>query len=90
MGKTGPQAASRGLTVRDVAQRYAVSEQTVLGWIHACELRAINVGRKPGAKKPRWRITAEALAAFEVARTPQPPLPRSRRRKRLPGVIEFY
>ena len=77
------------LTVRDVCERYGVSEHTVLAWINSGELRAVNVGRRPGAKKPRWRITQAALEAFELARTATPPPPRTRRRKPA-DVIEFY
>jgi excisionase family DNA binding protein len=78
------------LSVRDLCERYGVTEHTVLGWIRSGELRAVNVGRKPGAKKPRWRITQEALELFEQLRTPAPPLPRTRRKKRPADVIEFY
>jgi excisionase family DNA binding protein len=78
------------LSVRDLCEHYGVSEHTVLGWIRSGELKAVNVGRWPGSKKPRWRITEEALAAFEQARTPTPPPSRARRRKRPVGVIEFY
>ena len=68
--------------------RYELEE--VLAWIKTGELRAINVGRKPGAKKPRWRITHEALEAFELTRTATP-LPAKARRRRQPAeVIEFY
>jgi excisionase family DNA binding protein len=76
--------------VRDLCQRYAVSEHTVLSWIARGELRAVNVGRRPGAKKPRWRITRESLEAFEMSRTTTPPLPQTRRKKRPADVIEFY
>ena len=78
------------LSVRDLCERYGVGEHTVLGWIRSGELRAVNVGRKPSARKPRWRITQEALEAFELARAPTPSLPRTRRRKRPAAVIEFY
>jgi excisionase family DNA binding protein len=78
------------LTVNDVCERYDVAEHTVLAWIRSGELRAVNVGRKPGAKKPRWRITQEALDAFELLRTPTPILPRTKRRKRSLGIVEFY
>jgi excisionase family DNA binding protein len=78
------------LSVKDLTQRYGVSEHTVLGWIGSGELRAVNVGRRPGAKKPRWRVTQEALEAFEQLRTPTPPLPRVRRRKQPEHVIAFY
>ena len=77
-------------SVRQITERYSVSEGTVLGWIRSGELRAMNVGRKPGAKKPRWRITESALDAFEQLRTPTPPMPRTRRRKRQTDVVEFY
>jgi excisionase family DNA binding protein len=78
------------LSVRDVCERYGVGEHTVLGWIASGELNAVNVGRRLGAKKPRWRITQEALDAFEALRTPTPPAPRTRRRKRPTDVIQFY
>ncbi len=82
--------ADRALTVKEVCERYGVGEHTVLGWIRTGELRAINCGRRPGAKKPRWRITTEALAAFELRRTLSPPPPRTRRKKRQAQVVEFY
>ncbi len=78
------------LTVRDVCRRYGVTEHTVLAWIRAGELRAVNVGRRPGAKKPRWRVTQAALDAFEAARTPAPIVPRQPRQKQRPDVIRFY
>jgi excisionase family DNA binding protein len=81
---------SSTLSVKDLCERYGVSEHTVLAWINRGELRAINVGRRPGTKKPRWRITAEALAAFEQLRTRTPPPPRVRRKKRPAEVIRFY
>jgi excisionase family DNA binding protein len=73
-----------------VCERYGVSEHTVLAWIRSGELRAINVGRRPGARKPRWRVTAEALRAFEERRTPTTTPPRTRRPKQAPDVIQFY
>jgi excisionase family DNA binding protein len=77
-------------SVKDLTQIYGVTENTVLAWIHSGELKAVNVGRKLSAKKPRWRITQEALDGFELLRTPAPPAPRTRRRKRPADVIEFY
>ncbi len=78
-------------TVQDLQRRYGVTVHTVLGWIRSGELKAVNVGRRSGAKKPRWRISPEALAAFEQLRTATPLRPRTPRRKRQDaGVIEFY
>lgn len=79
----------RALSVKDICERYSVGEHTVLGWINRGEIRAINVSRHRGAK-PRWRVTAEALQAFELSRTPSPPPPQTRRKKRSAEVIEFY
>lgn len=78
-------------TVKDLCQRFGVREHTVLAWIRSGELKAINVGREPGKKKPRWRVTPEALAAFEAARTATPDPPKVRRRRRKPDdTVEFY
>jgi len=82
---------SSTLTIRDVCERYGVTEHSVLAWIHNGELSAVNVGRAPEARKPRWRITQAALDAFEQLRTPTAALPRGRRKKQAAGdVVEFY
>lgn len=79
------------LSVKDVCERYGVSEHTVLGWIARGELRALNVGRQLGAKKPRWRITQAALELFEQLRTAAPAVPaRGKRKRGQPEIIEFY
>ena len=77
-------------TVRQITERYGVTEHTVLGWINRGELKAFNVGRNQGAKKPRWRITQDSLDAFEQLRTHTPPLPLARRKKKQTNIIEFY
>jgi transposase len=76
-------------SVREIRERYAVGEHTVLAWIRRGELRAIDVSRKRGGR-PKWRVTQEALDAFEALRTPTPVPPRSKRRKRSEDVIDFY
>jgi excisionase family DNA binding protein len=79
-------------TVEKIADRYGVGVHTVLAWIRNRELQAINVGRTAGRKRPSWRISDEALAAFEAARSasPTPPPTRRPRRPKAVGVIEFY
>jgi hypothetical protein len=80
-------------TVRDLITRYGVHEDTVLHWIRTGQLKAINVGQSPGAKKPRWRVPQAAVEAFEAARTRVPAEPmRSANRKanRVGDVVEFY
>jgi hypothetical protein len=83
--------AERALNVSEVAERYAVDPHAVLGWIRSGELSAINCGRAPNKKKPRWRVTPEQLAAFELRRlSSPPPAPPRRRKQSTPNVIEFY
>jgi hypothetical protein len=81
----------RALTVREVADRFAVDPHSVLLWIRNGSLGAVNCGRNPGAKKPRWRITPEAIAQFELLRKAIPSSPSPRMRRRRPaGVIDRY
>jgi hypothetical protein len=77
-------------TVANICERHGVSPHTVLSWIKTGELRAFSVARQPGAKRPSWRISPEALAAFEARRTPTQETARTRRRARPAGVVEFY
>lgn len=80
------------MTVADLCDKYGVTEHTVLGWIKNGELVAVNVGRRPGAGKPRWRISPEALAAFELSReSGGAPTPKAKRKRQAdPEVIQFY
>jgi hypothetical protein len=79
-------------TVVEVMRRYGVGQNTVLLWISNGSLKAINIGRSSGAKRPRWRITQTAIEAFEASRTAATPsAPRTRsRRKRTGEVVQFY
>jgi excisionase family DNA binding protein len=78
------------LTVKAVAARYGVTQHTVLAWVRDGSLRAVNVGRRVGAKRPSWRIAPEALAEFEARRVPGPARGRARRRPRARDYVEFY
>jgi excisionase family DNA binding protein len=79
----------RALTVAEVAEQLAVGQPTVIKWIKSGELVAVNVARRVG-RKPRWRISAQALNDFLLCRQPIPPPPKARRRKRDADVIQFY
>ena len=85
---------NRALTVADLCKRYSVTPNTVLAWIRSGSLRAVNVARSASKRRPTWRITAEALAEFENARTPKPPTTATRKPCRKlperPGFIKFY
>ncbi len=80
------------LKVSDIEKRLGVDEHAVLGWIKSGELKAVNVGRSPGKKRPRWRISEQALAEFEATRSSGPALSLSprRRKKRPADVVQFY
>ncbi len=63
---------ARSFSVADVAARLTINQSKVCGWIARGELRAVNVADRPDGKRARWRITPEALAAFEAARAAVP------------------
>lgn len=81
--------SERMLSVREVASHYGVNPRTVLRWIRCGELQAFTVNCKLGAKKPRFRISPEALTAFELRRMHSPEPPRVRRRQSA-DTINYY
>jgi hypothetical protein len=85
---SSPSLSLRGCTVADVARRYRVSPDRVRGWIARGQLVAINT-RDLRCGRPRWVVTAEALAAFERGRQTTAPAPAPKRRKRTMQV-DFY
>jgi excisionase family DNA binding protein len=80
--------ADLGLTVREVARRYRVSEDKVRAWIARGELPAVNTARVL-AGRPRWVVMGETLAVFEQRRAGGPP-PKLPRRRRRPAEVDFY
>jgi excisionase family DNA binding protein len=59
-------------TVTDLAERYGVSRLTVITWIEAGELAALDVS--PRRKRRRFRVTEAALTEFELVRSTKPAL----------------
>lgn len=78
------------LTLSDVCERYGVNAATVLGWIRRGELKAFNVGRAPGKKKARYRISETALQEFEAGRQIAVVQPVRRKRNAKADFIDFY
>lgn len=74
---------------KDIAQRFAVGVHKVLRWIAAGELGAVNIASKPGGR-PRWRIRAGDLLAFELRRANVKPIAPIRRRRDFPDVPHRY
>ncbi len=76
----------------EIAKRYHVDPNTVIGWIRAGELRAINIARRD-ARKPRFLIDVADLEAFEAGRAvvPRPKLGRPPRKRELPaGYVKYF
>ena len=80
--------AAAGLTVREFARRYRVGEDKVRRWIICGELKAINTAAVL-CGRPRWVISAEAIAEFEKLRTGGVP-PKPQRRRRKTAVVDYY
>ena len=59
------------LSVVELAERYRVSRETVLAWVDAGSLKAIDVS-PPGAKRRRLRFSAEQIEEFERQRSTAP------------------
>ena len=79
------------LTPPQVAKARAIRVAKVLTWIARGELEAVNFAERAGGR-PRWRISAAAMAAFEAARSNRthitPKAPRARRADL--GIQEFF
>jgi hypothetical protein len=80
---------SRWFTPPQVAERYRVSAEKVIGWIRAGELRAVNVAARAG-RRPRWRIGEADLLAFEQRRAAVPLATTSKRRRKHENVVEYF
>jgi excisionase family DNA binding protein len=76
-------------TPPEVAARYGVGRDKVLGWIKSGELRAINAAAKPGGR-PRYLIDQEDLVLFEQRRAVGIPPAPTRPMRRGMSVIEFF
>ena len=77
---------------KELAERYKVSVDKILGLIHSGQLAAFDMGSKPGSQRPRFRISEEAVKLFERARAvvPPAPKPRRRRRRRDTSIKEYF
>lgn len=80
------------LSPADIAARYCVKVDGVLGWIKSGELRAIDVARSRTRKLPRWRISPADLESFEESRAAKPHVhpPPKTGRKNASDVIQFF
>ena len=79
------------LTPPEVARARGIRVAKVLAWIARGELEAVNFAERPGGR-PRWRISAAALAAFERARSSRASLAPAPVRvgRRQAGVVQYF
>lgn len=75
-------------TPPQIAKRYSVKAETVISWIRNGELAALNLAKR-GSMRPRYRISPEALEAFERLRSVVPKAPPAPRPRRNPAVKRF-
>lgn len=68
------------LKVKEIARRYGVKSQVVLAWIAKGQLAAIDV-KRPGAKRPSWRVEPAELQRFEEVRSNGGAVPALRRHR---------
>jgi hypothetical protein len=82
------QPSQTGSTVADLARRWRVGEDKIRGWIAKGELKATNTATTL-CGRPRWVISADAVAEFERRRA-SGPAPKPRRRPRQTGLVDYF
>jgi hypothetical protein len=75
-------------SVADLCARWKVGADKVNGLIRRGELPAVNVATNRSGR-PQWRVTPEAVAAFEAQRS-SAPLPKPTKRRRPSGQTDFF
>jgi hypothetical protein len=78
----------RYLTPPQLAELWGCKPEKILGFIRRGQLRAFDLSEHPGVGRPRWRISAAAVAEFEANRAAIVP-PKRTRRKRDPAVLDI-
>lgn len=83
---------TKTMTPRELAVRWGVKVDIVLGFIREGELIAINLATEPNRTRPRWKIPLTEVTRFEVARSSKPPMPKQthRRRQAVTAGREFF
>jgi len=79
--------ALHGYTVADLCQRWRVGPDKIHGFLRRGELVGVNVATHLSAR-PQWRVSREAVEAFERRRSSAPP-PKPPRRRRMQMVDYF-
>ncbi len=72
-----------------VAKMLGIKVDKVHAWIHAGELKAVNVAQKRSGR-PRWRIMDEQLQEFLRSRQNAKPTPRRRRKHKVYTGRQYF
>ena len=90
-GKRVGEENERWYSPREIARIRSIRTSKVLLWISRGELEALNLAERPDGR-PRWRISASSLAAFDSARSNRARIspPRPRRAHRNESVTEYF
>jgi transposase len=86
---TAPDASAAGFTVRDLSQRWRVSEDKVRAWIGKGEQKGVNTATNL-CGRPRWVVSPDAVAEFEKRRAGSSPPKLKRARKRTQEEIDYF
>lgn len=77
-----------------IAEMLGVQVTKVHHWIERGELVAINLADRLDGKRPRWKVSQQALEDFLASRTPAKPSPRTRHKRSEtaadPGYVSYY
>lgn len=81
--------STRYLTPPELAKLWHVKQDRIREFIRRGLLDAVDL-RSPGSRRPRFRISEEAIQSFELRRSATATArPRPQRRPRLPEVPEY-
>ena len=58
----------RYYTIQQACEVLGCDDETVLSWIHAGELAAVNICKSRQAKRPTWRLAESELGRFLMSR----------------------
>lgn len=76
------------LTPPELAARWGVGHEKILAWIHAGELRALNLAtRRDG--QPRWAIQLAEVERFEASRS-SAPAPKPAKRRAVVAAKDYF
>lgn len=91
MSQTTDAVVRPKLSPPQLAALWGVSRHKIIGWIRSGELRAINAATNADGERPRYLVDADAVAAFERARSVvEPKQPTKRRRPKPSNVVSYF